>query len=121
MVTALVVVAGSGFIIGTAHEKEVSTKLLKEMQLQSDIREFGTYSYYSDALSSDDPSDFQKTLELTRTNWIRSFENLNKLPQDHLYAKSLRANAGSINQLVQDLERKIAEHAAPSDGDMPSN
>lgn len=121
MVVALVIVAGSGFIIGTAHEKEVSAKLLKEMKFESEIRAFGIYSYYSDLLSSEDPADSQKTLEVARNMWIRSLGELKKLPQDHLYAKYLRANAESINQLLQDLEHKIAEHAAPSDGDKPSN
>jgi hypothetical protein len=120
MVTALVVVAVSGFIIGTAHEKEVSAKLLKEKGFQSDIRVFGIYSYYSDVLSSDD-SFSQKALVPTRNNLIGSLKVLEKLPQDHLYAKCLRANTGSIDQLVQGLEHKIAEYAVPSDGDKPQN
>ena len=119
MVTALVVVAGSGFIIGTAHEKEVSRKLLKEMEFKTDIRDFGIYVYYSELLSGDDPSDSQKALEFTRKELIRSWQRLKKLPQDHLFAKNLRVNDVSIDPLVQSLEHKIAEQAAPSDGDKP--
>lgn len=65
MVTALVVVAGSGFIIGTAHEKKVSAKWQKEMELEADIRDFGTSYHYSQLLCSDDPSDSQSSLEYT--------------------------------------------------------
>ncbi|MES2924663.1 MAG: hypothetical protein V4819_24130 [Verrucomicrobiota bacterium] len=119
MVTALVVVAGSGFIIGTAHEKKVTSDLLKEMKIQADMSNLATNFYYADVLSSDDPSDSQRVLEDCLKRVIRGLNALKKLPQDHHYAEHLRVNAESINYHVQRLEQEIAEQAAPSDGDKP--
>ena len=123
MVTALVVVAGSGFILGTAHEKEVSAKLQKEMEWESDIRDFGTSYHYSKLLCSDDPSDSQESLEYTQTSLIRDWGRMKKLPKDHLYSKYLLANNVSIDPLVLRLEQRIAESQqdVPSNDDKPSN
>lgn len=121
MVTALVVVAGSGFIIGTAHEKEVSAKWQNEMELESYIRDFGISYHYSQLLCSDDPSDSQGSLEYTRTSLIRSWDRIKKLPKDHLYSKYLLANNISIDPLVLSLEKRIAEQDGRGDGDEPPN